>query len=42
MKDLKVIMGWNVTIFMGNMDVKSVRLKCSYVTKCHPMGTGTS
>jgi hypothetical protein len=31
-------MGWNVTILLGKMGVKCVRLKCNYGTKCHSMG----
>jgi hypothetical protein len=31
-------MGLNVTIFMREMVVKYVRLKCNYRTKCHSMG----
>jgi hypothetical protein len=31
-------MGQNVSIFMGKMDVKYIRLKCSYGTKCHIVG----
>jgi hypothetical protein len=28
-------MGWNVTMFLGKMDVKYIRLKCTYGTKFH-------
>ncbi len=34
-KGLKVIMGRNVIIFIGKMDVKYIRLKCNHGTKCH-------
>ncbi len=37
-KSLKVIMGQNVTIFMREMDIKYVRMKCNHGTKCHTVG----
>jgi hypothetical protein len=31
-------MGQNVSIFMGKLDIKYVRLKCIHGTKCHIVG----
>jgi hypothetical protein len=37
-KGLKAIMEHHVTIVMGKMDMKYVRLKCNQGRKCHKAG----